>query len=180
MRQPQRLSPGRGVHPQANGGHGNERYTNVGRYAYQDIVWSSRENLEKFIRELHGVASHVNTTPNALGRHDKHRISFGHKQLHPSMIGIVDLLYSPKEVGQSGMISPWADLSGMNDTDVNKYPNIKYDLFNFIQQEFGSDVTFDCDSIEEYNDILDRLVMKTYDLFNIHYTIPPELIEDDK
>lgn len=122
----------------------------------------------------------MNTTPNALGRHDKHRISFGHKQLHPSMIGIVDLLYSTKEVGQTGMISPWADLSGMNDTDVNKYPNIKYDLFNFIQQEFGSDVTFDCDSIEEYNDILDRLVMKTYDLFNIHYTIPPELLEDDK
>lgn len=150
------------------------------RYAYQDIVWSSRENLEKFIRELHSVANCVNTTPNALGRHDKHRIGFGHKQLHPSMIGIVDLLYSTKEVGQTGMISPWADLKGMNDTDVNKYPNIKYDLFKFIQQEFGTDVTFDCNSIDEYNEILDRLVMKTYELFNIHYTIPEELLEDTK
>ena len=140
------------------------------RYAYQDIVWSSRENLEKFIRELHSVANCVNTTPNALGRHDKHRIGFGHKQLHPSMIGIVDLLYSPKEVGQSGMISPWADLSVMDETDVNKYPNIKYDLFKFIQHEFGTDVTFNCENVEEFNAILDKLVMATYDLCNIHYT----------
>jgi hypothetical protein len=118
--------------------------------------------------------------PNALGRHDKHRIGFGHKQLHPSMIGIVDLLYSPKEVGQSGMISPWADLSVMDETDVNKYPNIKYDLFKFIQHEFGTDVTFNCENVEEFNAILDKLVMATYDLFNIHYTIPPELLEENQ
>lgn len=178
MYQPQRLSRRTGVHSQANGEHGNERYTNVVRYAYQDIVWSSRENLEKFIRELHSVANCVNTTPNALGRHDKHRISFGHKQLHPSMIGIVDLLYSPKDVGQTGMISPWADLSGMNETDVNKYPNIKYDLFEFIQKEFPSGVIFNCKNIEEYNAILDKFVMMNYQNFNIEYTIPEELLEE--
>lgn len=116
--------------------------------------------------------------PNALGRHDKHRISFGHKQLHPSMIGIVDLLYSPKDVGQTGMISPWADLSGMNETDVNKYPNIKYDLFEFIQKEFPSGVIFNCKNIEEYNAILDKFVMMNYQNFNIEYTIPEELLEE--
>lgn len=116
--------------------------------------------------------------PNSLGRHDKHRIGFGHKQLHPSMIGIVDLLYSPKDVGQTGMISPYADLSIMNDVDINKYPNIKFDLFKFIQQEFPSGITFDCNSIEEYNEILDRLVMRTYDYFMPHYTIPEELFEE--
>lgn len=117
--------------------------------------------------------------PNSLGRHDKHRIGFGHKQLHPSMIGIVDLLYSPKDVGQTGMISPWADLSVMDETDINKYPNIKYDLFKFIQREFPSGVVFNCETVEEYNEILDKLVMSTYDYFNIHYTIPEELLEEN-
>lgn len=116
--------------------------------------------------------------PNALGRHDKHRISFGHKQLHPSMIGIVDLMYSPKDVGQSGMLSPYANLDIMNNTNINKYPNVKYDLFTFIQDEFPSDIVFNCNSIEEYNQILDKLVVKHYEYFNVNYTIPEELLNE--
>ena len=43
------------------------------------------------------------------------------------MIGLVDLFESSKEVGQSGIISPWADLTEFSDKDdKNKFPNIKY------------------------------------------------------
>ena len=109
--------------------------------------------------------------PNSLGRVDKHKINFVQRQLHPSMMGIVDLLESSKDVGQSGMISPWADISMLSDTNVNKYPNIKYDLFQFICDEFPDPaLTFDCDNIVDYNRILDKLVASAY--VNFDYTIP--------
>lgn len=102
---------------------------------------------------------------------DKHKIGFAHRQMHPSMMGIIDLLESTKDVGQSGMISPWADLSTMNETNINKYPNIKYDLFTFIQKEFPNPaLTFNCNDIAGYNRILDKLLMSSY--INIDYKIP--------
>ena len=69
------------------------------------------------------------------------------------------------------MISPWSDTTMLSDVDVNKYPNIKYDLFNFIRDEF-SDIalTFDCDNIVDYNRILDRLVEAAY--VNFEWKIP--------
>ena len=97
--------------------------------------------------------------PNSLGRVDKHKVGIAHRQLHPSMIGIVDLMDSTKDVGQTGMISPWADVSVLSECDINKYPNIKYDLFDFIRNTFPTTLRFNCNNIEEYNNILDRLVM---------------------
>jgi hypothetical protein len=87
--------------------------------------------------------------------------------LHPSQIGKIDLIESSKDVGQSGMISPWADIGSMNTADVNKYPNIKFDLYEFIQHEFGSDLTFNASNIVEYNKILDKLIMVSY--INVDY-----------
>lgn len=111
--------------------------------------------------------------PNSLGRLDNHKINFAHRQLHPSMIGQVDLLDSTKDVGQSGMISPWADVSTISDVDTNKYPNIKYDLFRFIQEEFPNPaVRFHCDNIKEYNNILDRLVWHAY--MNVDFKVNSE------
>lgn len=89
------------------------------------------------------------------------------------MIGLIDLLDYSKDVGQSGMISPWADISTISDVDPNKYPNIKYDLFDFIQQEFPNpSVRFNCKNIQELNAILDRLVWKTY--MNIDFHVKSE------
>jgi len=108
--------------------------------------------------------------PNSLGRMDKHKVNFGHKQLHPSMIGRIDMLESSKDVGQSGMISPWADVSTFFEMDTNKYPNIKYDLFDFIKHEFPLPaITFNCDNIVDYNKILDKLVKSAY--INLDYHI---------
>ena len=159
MCHPQRLSRKREyIHKLMVGG--NEKYMNVGRYTCHDIVCSSREIREKFIRELHDLANRVNTRPNSLGRLDKNKIKDCNRQLHPSMIGIVDLSESSKDVGQSGMISPWADLTEFSKTDINKYPNIKFELFKYIQKEFPTDaVLFNAKNIEEFNKILDRLVM---------------------
>jgi hypothetical protein len=113
----------------------------------------------------------VNTRPNSLGRMDKHKINFTQKQLHPSMIGLVDLLESSKDVGQSGMISPWANIDTLLSKNINKYPNIKYDLFKFICDEFNDvSLTFDCDNIVDFNKILDHLAISAY--VNFEYKIP--------
>ena len=112
----------------------------------------------------------MNTPPNSLGRLDKHKINFSHRQLHPSVLGKVDLLESSKDVGQSGMISPWADLSSLNETDINKYPNIKFELYQFIQDNFPDRaLSFNAKNIVEYNAILDRLVTMSY--INLDYRV---------
>lgn len=129
-----------------------------------------REILRKFIRELHEIANHVTEPPNSLGRMDKHKVGKKHKQLHPSMIGNIDLLYYTKDVGQSGMLSPYIDSSNLFSSDVNKYPNIKFDLYSFIQKHFPNPVlSFNAKNIVEYNLILDKLAMNAY--INLDYKI---------
>ena len=108
--------------------------------------------------------------PNSLGRVDPHKIGFVHRQLHPSMIGVIDLLDYSTDVGQSGMISPWADTSTISEVNTNKYPNIKYDLFDFIRTEFPNPaVTFNCKNIQEFNAMLDKLVW--YGYMQIEYRV---------
>lgn len=98
--------------------------------------------------------------------------------MHPSAIGNIDLLDSSKDVGQSGMISPWGDINMLHESDVNKYPNIKYDLFQFICQEFPPALTFDCDNIVDYNRLLDKLTAAAY--VNFEYKIPERTEEVDE
>lgn len=62
-------------------------------------------------------------------------------------------------------------------TDVNKYPNIKYELFQFISQEFPPALTFDCDNIVDYNKLLDKLTNAAY--VNFEYKIPEQNSEVD-
>lgn len=93
--------------------------------------------------------------------------------MNPSMIGIVDFIESSKDVGQSGTISPYADVSVFSDVNVNKYPNIKFDLYKFIEQEFPTRaVVFGANDIIEYNQILDKMVMSVY--MDVDYHIHPK------
>ena len=157
-------------------GMGNERQMNVGKHAFEDIVWAFNETLKKFIRELHGVATHVNTSPNSLGRLDKHKINLSHRQLHPTAIGLIDLHESSKDVGQSGIISPWADLSMLNNADINKYPNVKFELYKFIEEHFPEPaLRFNATNIVEFNQILDKLVLSSY--IGLDYHIPDGSVE---
>ena len=92
------------------------------------------------------------------------------------MIGIVDLMDSTKDVGQTGMISPWADISVLSECDINKYPNVKYELCDFIRNTFPSALSFNCNSLEEYNRILDRLTM--FSRVDVDYKILQNSSED--
>lgn len=108
--------------------------------------------------------------PNSLGRMDKNKIKKSHRQLHPSEIGVIDLQEYGKDVGQSGMLSPYADTNILYDTNKNKYPSIKFELYKFIQKHFENPtLTFNCNTVEEYNAILDSLVTHTY--LNLDYHI---------
>ena len=119
-------------------------------------------------------------TPNSLGRVDKHKITFTQRQLHPTMIGLVDLFESSKEVGQSGIISPWADLTEFSDKDdKNKFPNIKYELFDFIKNNFDCEmVTFNANTIEEFNEVLDQLV--SIATIGLNYNVKSEDFNETK
>ena len=109
--------------------------------------------------------------PNSLGRLDKHKINLTHRQLHPTAIGLIDLHESSKDVGQSGIISPWADLSMLNSADINKYPNIKFKLYEFIIHHFPEPaLRFNATNIVEFNQILDKMVLSSY--INLDYHIP--------
>lgn len=119
------------------------------------------------------LLSYTRKGPNSLGRLDRHKIGFIHKQMNPSMIGKVDFIESSKDVGQSGTISPYADVSVFSDVNVNKYPNIKFDLYKFIEKEFPQrSVVFHAKDIVEYNQILDKLVMSVY--MDMDYHIKPK------
>lgn len=102
---------------------------------------------------------------------DRHKITFINKQMNPSMIGKQDLVESTKDVGQSGIISPWGDISALTSINVNKYPNIKYDLYKFIEEEFPQRaLRFNANNIEEYNAILDKIACSVY--IDVDYHIP--------
>jgi hypothetical protein len=91
--------------------------------------------------------------------------------MNPSMIGKQDLVESTKDVGQSGIISPWGDISALTSINVNKYPNIKYDLYKFIEEEFPQRaLRFNANNIEEYNAILDKIACSVY--IDVDYHIP--------
>jgi hypothetical protein len=107
--------------------------------------------------------------PNALGRNDNHKIKAAHKQLHPSQMGRIDLFYSSKDVGQNGMLTPWGDLHDFNSFDPNEIPNIEYDLYKFIEEEFPDKrLRLNANSQEEFKAKLDKLVMSSYINLNYH------------
>lgn len=102
---------------------------------------------------------------------DKHKITFINKQMNPSMIGKQDLVESTKDVGQSGIISPWGDISALTNFNVNKYPNIKFELYKFIDENFPERaLRFNARSIEEYNAILDKIACSVY--IEMDYHVP--------
>ena len=113
--------------------------------------------------DYYHLFSYTRKGPNSLGRMDKHKITFINKQMNPSMIGKQDLVESTKDVGQSGIISPWGDISALTNVNINKYPNIKYDLYKFIEDNFPQRaVRFNANNVEEYNAILDKIACSVY------------------
>lgn len=137
----------------------NEMYTTVVMICVSRYSLVFQRNAGEVHKRTARSCDPCEHSPNSLGRVDKHKVGFAHRQMHPSMIGVIDNLDSSKDVGQSGMISPWADISTLSEADVNKYPNMKYDLFDFIRSHFPCSLRFNCNNIQEYNQILDKLTM---------------------
>lgn len=91
----------------------------------------------------------------------------------------MDLLESSKDVGQSCVISPWADLTDFAKSNKNRFPNVKYDLFKFIQENFEDNAfIFEANNIEELNESLDKLV--TLSMINLHYNVKSEDTDEEK
>ena len=115
--------------------------------------------------------------PNSLGRTAQKKITFSHRQMDPSMIGKIDLIESTKDVGQSFIVSPWGNLDGMmvgetssKTVDRKCQHNMKYELFDFIRNEFPNPaIQFNAKTPEEFDAVLDKLVM--YSQINMHYNI---------
>ena len=79
------------------------------------------------------------------------------------------MLYSSKDVGQNGMLSPYGNLEDLYNSNPNDNPNIEYDLYKFIEEEFPNKrLTFNAKSVEEFKAIQDKLVMSTYINLNYH------------
>jgi hypothetical protein len=101
--------------------------------------------------------------PNSLGAGNSEKIGLKHRQLHHSMIGVIDLFDISKDVGQSGTLSPWGDMSVLNNTDINRYPNIKFDLWKFKERYFpNKTLVFNATDIVDYNNKLDKLALSSY------------------
>ena len=91
----------------------------------------------------------------------------------------MDLLESSKDVGQSCVISPWADLTDFAKSNKNRFPNVKYDLFKFIQDNFEDNaLIFEANNIEELNESLDKLV--TMSMINLNYNVKSEDNNEEK
>lgn len=95
--------------------------------------------------------------PNSLGRQDENKIKLYQRQSHPSYIGNIDLYDCPKDVGQSGMFSPWMKRNSFEEK-YEEYNSVKFDLYKFIEKHFPGYDRIDVNSIEELNEVLDRLV----------------------
>ena len=67
------------------------------------------------------------------------------------------------------MMSPYGDWTGFNDSDPDETPNIEFELYQFIQDEFNcTRLTFDAKNVAEYKAIQDKLIMETYVNLNYH------------
>ena len=95
--------------------------------------------------------------PNSLGRQDENKIKLYQRQSHPSYIGNIDLYDCPKDVGQSGMFSPWMKRNTFEDK-YEEFDSVKYDLYKFIEMHFPGYDRIDVNSLEELNEVLDKLV----------------------
>lgn len=99
--------------------------------------------------------------PNSLGRMDNHKISHAHRQLHPSAMGKIDLYDSSKDVGQTGMISPWGNMDDLINSNPYQYDTIKYDAVKCLEEEFPNEfavTTLATDAVD-LNKCLDKLTM---------------------
>lgn len=100
--------------------------------------------------------------PNSLGNNDSRRIPIRQRQLHPSMLGYVDVAdTSSSDPGQSGSLSPYCDVTSMY-FDDSLYENaMHFKIAQYLEEcplnsEY-EELRILCDTEAEYNAVLDSL-----------------------
>lgn len=100
--------------------------------------------------------------PNSLGNQDNRRIPVRQRQLHPSMLGYIDIAdTSSSDPGQSGSLSPFCDMKSMYFDDSLYENEMHYKIAKYLDEcPLGDDdeeLRIVCDDEKQYNSTLDAL-----------------------
>ena len=124
--------------------------------------------------------------PNSLGGQDTRRIPIRQRSLHPSMLGLIDLVdTSSSDPGQGGSLTPYSDMTSLY-FDNSFYENemhfkISQYLDELPKEEDKEEIVIKCDNVDEYNATLDKLFHYGKDKFKIFGTSnnPMEIIIEE-
>lgn len=100
--------------------------------------------------------------PNSLGGNDNRRIPIRQRELHPSMLGYIDIAdTSSSDPGQSGSLSPYNDMKSMYFDDSLYENEMHYKIAKYLDEQPLEDdeeeIRIKCDNAEQYNSVLDSL-----------------------
>lgn len=101
--------------------------------------------------------------PNSLGANDARRIPIRQRILHPSMLGSIELANcSNSDPGQGGALSPYCDMKSMYFDDSLYENEMHYKLSKYMDEyplddDGTEELVIECNSEEEYNNVLDAL-----------------------
>ncbi len=100
--------------------------------------------------------------PNSLGGQDARRIPIRQRQLHPTMLGYIDIAdTSSSDPGQSGSLSPFCDVHSMYFDDSLYENQMHYKIAQYLDEcplpDDWEELRIVCDSEQEYNATLDAL-----------------------
>ena len=100
--------------------------------------------------------------PNSLGNNDNRRIPIRQRELHPSMLGYIDIAdTSSSDPGQSGSLSPYNDMKSMYFDDSLYENEMHYRIAKYLDEQPLEDdeeeIIIKCDNADQYNQILDAL-----------------------
>lgn len=100
--------------------------------------------------------------PNSLGNQDNRRIPVRQRQLHPSMLGYIDIAdTSSSDPGQSGSLSPFCDMKSMYFDDSLYENEMHYKIAKYLDEcpldDDQEELRIVCDNETQYNATLDAL-----------------------
>lgn len=100
--------------------------------------------------------------PNSLGNNSERRIPIRQRELHPSMLGYIDIAdTSSSDPGQSGSLSPFTDMTSMYFDDSLYENEMHYKIAKYLDEypleDDEEEIRIKCDNEDQYNAVLDAL-----------------------
>lgn len=105
---------------------------------------------------------YTNKGPNSLGGTNSNNIPIKYRDLHPSMLGEIDILVcGNSDPGTSGLLSPFANINGMYFDDSDEESSFMYDLSKEIEKKYKDKgieyINISCDNPKDYYKILNDI-----------------------